>query len=322
MVACQFFVAIAIPQQSGRCTNHRFRRGRPVAAMTRPGPLALYRKTLKSDEFYADELINIYLLRPLAAVIVWLVYPLTVTPNDLTIVAIALGFASGLEYSIGSPGAIALAGLLIVLKDILDDADGQLARAKELYSRRGRFLDSVGDFAVNLVLFAGITRAVYRIHSNSLTIILGFLALLGITLRVSYHVFYQVSFLHQENRYKLNRISEEITEEDRRGDPVALRLQRAFVVIYGWQDLLMSRIDQWCKGERFDETHSELWYSDRFGLRLSGLIGFGTEYIILAACSWWNSLDSYLLINVFLLNGIWLSSVFYRRLVLSKNLSQ
>jgi phosphatidylglycerophosphate synthase len=289
--------------------------------MVRPGPFELFRKTLKSDEFYADELINIYLLRPLAAMIVWLVYPLRVTPNDLTITAIAVGCASAYDYWLGTPSAIALAGVLIVLKDILDDADGQLARAKELYSRRGRFLDSVGDVAVNLVLFAGITHAVYKIHANMLTVILGILSLLGITLRVSYHVFYQVSFLHMENRYKLNRISEEITEEDRMGDPVAFRLQRAFVLIYGWQDRLMSRIDCWCMGDRFGETHLSVWYSDRFGLRLSGVMGFGTEYILLAACSWWNMLDAYLLLNVFVLNGVWLASVLYRRLVLSKNLS-
>ncbi|HEY6193016.1 MAG TPA: CDP-alcohol phosphatidyltransferase family protein [Bacteroidota bacterium] len=290
--------------------------------MARPGAFTLYRRTLKSDEFYADELINIFLLRPLAALVVWLVYPLRVTPNDVTIAAIAVGFASAYDYWLGTSGAIALAGVLIVLKDILDDADGQLARAKELYSRRGRFLDSVGDFAVNLALFAGITSAVHRVHPNGLTLLLGALSLLGITLRVSYHVFYQVSFLHRENRYKLNRISEEITDEDRTGDPVALRLQRAFVLIYGWQDRLMAGIDRWSMGERFDETHTDLWYSDRFGLRLSGLMGFGTEYILLAAFSWWNMLDAYLLFNVFILNGVWLSSVLYRRIVLAKNLAQ
>ena len=57
-------------------------------------------------------------------------------------------------------------------------------------------------------------------------------------------------------------------------------------------------------------------------LRLSGLMGFGTELILLAACSWWNMLDAYLLLNVFVLNGVWLSSVLYRRQVLAGNLSR
>ena len=289
--------------------------------MRRPDLRTLYKETLKSDAFYSDELINVLLLRPIAAVFVWLVYPTSLTPNQVTLLAIAAGFASAYAYGMGTSAAIAAGGMLIVLKDILDDADGQLARAKRLYSRRGRFLDSLGDVAVNIAVFGAITLAVHRIHTNAFTIWFGILSLIGITLRVSYHVYYQASFLHRQNRYELNRISEEVTDEDMSGDAAALRLQRWFQLIYGWQDRLMLRIDRWCWGETFDETHLPVWYSDRLGLRLSGLMGFGTEYALLAFCSWFNALDGYFLLNVFLMNGIWLSSVLYRRLVLSKNLS-
>jgi phosphatidylglycerophosphate synthase len=277
---------------------------------------------LKSEEYYSDELINIYLLRPIAAAIVWLLYPTRITPNHVTLTAILFGMASAYAFSLSTTASIDVAGVLIVFKDILDDADGQLARAKELYSRRGRFLDSVGDFVVNLAVFSSITWSVYRVHSNRLTIILGVLSLLGITLRVSYHVFYQAAFLHLRDKYKLNRITEEITEEDRRGDPVALWLQRIFLLIYGWQDRLIARIDRWCMGENFDETHLPLWYSDRFGLRLAGLVGFGTEFMLLAVCSWSRQLDGYLLLNIFVMNGICLASILYRRHILSKNLSK
>ena len=290
--------------------------------MERPNPLAFYRRMLKSDEYYSDELINIYVLRPIAAAIVWLLYPTRVTPNHVTLAAILIGMVSAYAYALNTTASIAIGGILIVLKDILDDADGQLARAKELYSRRGRFLDSVGDFVVNLAVFAAMTWAVYRIHSNRLTITLGVLSLLGITLRVSYHVFYQVAFLHLRDTYKLNRITEEITEEDRRGDPVALWMQRIFLLIYGWQDRFIARIDRWCMGENFDETHLPLWYSDRFGLRLSGLLGFGTEFMLLAVCSWFRQLDGYLLLNVFGMNGICLLCILYRRHILAKNLSK
>jgi len=288
--------------------------------MERPNPLAFYRRMLKSEEYYSDELINIYILRPIAAAIVWLLYPTMLTPNHVTLIAILIGMASAYAYALSTTASVAIGGILIVLKDILDDADGQLARAKELYSRRGRFLDSVGDFVVNMAVFAAITWSVYRIHSNRLTIILGGLSLIGITLRVSYHVFYQVAFLHLRDTYKLNRITEEITEEDRRGDRVALWLQRIFLFIYGWQDRVISRIDRWCMGEKFDETHLPLWYSDRFGLRLSGLLGFGTEFMLLAVCSWFRELDGYLLLNVFVMNTICLLSILYRRNILAKNL--
>lgn len=289
--------------------------------MSRPTPLAFFRQSLKSSAeggYHADEFINIYLLRPIAAIIVWVVYPTRTTPNHVTLAAILVGFFGAYLYSLNTPTAIAFAGLSITLKDILDDADGQLARAKGMYSRRGRFLDSIGDFLVNLALFSAITWVVYRSMPSFTTIILGMLSLLGITLRVSYHVFYQVSFLHREDLYKLNRITEEITEQDLKGDPAALWLQKIFLMIYGWQDRLMFQVDRWCKGNLPDKKLAD-WYSDRTGLRLSGLLGFGTEYALLTLCSLFNELSLYMLLNVFVMNGVWMMSVLYRRYILQKN---
>ena len=138
----------------------------------RPGPLEFFRKSLKSDAYYADELINIYLLRPLAAVLVWLVYPTRVTPNQLTFAAIVVGCGAAVVYLGNTPPMVALAGLLVTAKDILDDADGQLARAKQLYSRRGRFLDSIGDVVVDIAVFAAITYVVYQSSPGGTVIVL------------------------------------------------------------------------------------------------------------------------------------------------------
>jgi hypothetical protein len=152
-------------------------------------------------------------------------------------------------------------------------------------------------------------------------IVLALLGLVGITLRVSYHVFYQTSFLHLEEKYQTNRVTEEITKEDLTGDPLALALQRFFQVIYGWQDRLMIRIDEWCKRGRLDRKFSIRWYSDPVGLRLSGLIGIGTELFILMVCSLLNELQTYLILNVLLMNSILLISILYRRWYLSPTIS-
>ena len=288
--------------------------------MSRPDPVTFFRQSLKSRSYHSDELINIYLLRPVAAALVWLIEPTGVTPNQVTVAAIIVGMASGVLYTFGTAYAVAVAGLLVTAKDILDDADGQLARAKALYSRRGRFLDSIGDIAVDAAVFAGVTYAVFRSHPAPSTVILGVLSFFGITLRVSYHVYYQVSFLHLEDRYLSNRVTEEVTEGDLRGDPVALRLQRIFLLLYGWQDTLMSSLDRWCLGRVSDERVLPVWYGDRFALRLSGLMGFGTELALLTACSLADALEVYLFLNVFLMNGILVASILYRRLILSANL--
>ena len=293
--------------------------------------MTFFRQSLKSDTYYADEIINIYLLRPLAAAVVWMLYPTRVTPNQLTVVAVLVGCAAAGVYLVNTPAAIVAAGCLVTAKDILDDADGQLARAKQQYSRRGRFLDSIGDFVVDLFLFGSITYVVHQSNLANLanlanpaplTVLLGLLGFLGITLRVSYHVYYQASFLHLEDRYKLNRIIEEVTEEDKKGDPVALRLQVIFNLLYTWQDKIMYRIDQWCMGGNVSEEKTRQWYSDRVGLRISGLLGFGTELALLTMCSLFNNLTLYLWLNVLLMNGIWLTGILYRKLILSGTLTK
>src|SRR5208283_4632123 len=103
-------------------------------------------------------------------------------------------------------------------------------------------------------------------------------------------------------------------------DPVALRLQILFNIVYEWQDKLMYRIDSWCRGKYFSEQHIKSWYADRTAMRISGLLGFGTELAVLTICSLMNALQVYLLLNVFLMNGILLLSILYRRIILRSKL--
>ena len=84
------------------------------------------------------------------------------------------------------------------------------------------------------------------------------LGFLGITLRVSYHVYYQTSFLHLQQQYSMNRITEEIRAEDLLTDRLTLRLQRMFLLLYGWQDRLMGRIDMWCRKRWAQDSRTRL----------------------------------------------------------------
>ncbi len=278
-----------------------------------------YKNSLKSN--LSDELINIYLLRPVAGLIVRVLYPTPVTPNQVTIVSTVAGIVAAGFYLKNEAVFTAAAGLLVTLKDVLDSADGQLARAKQQYTRIGRFLDSIGDFVVDLLVFGAIGWVLYANSGNGWMMILALLGFFGITLRVSYHVFYQSSFLHLEEKYEVNRVLEEIKEEDLLGDSLALTLQRIFQIIYGWQDRLMLRIDHWCKGGCSGKDFSIRWYSDPVGLRISGLIGMGTELFLLMICSVLNELQLYLYLNLFLMNAILLLSVSYRRWYLASTIS-
>ena len=284
-----------------------------------------YRTSIKSDK--SDELINIYLLRPVAGILIWAIYGTPITPNQVTIASIASGVVAAIFYLKGTASAFIVAGLLISLKDILDSADGQLARAKHRQSRVGRFLDSIGDFIVDAAVFGSIGWTLYRLNNDWLMLLLALCGLIGISLRVSYHVYYQVHFLHLQKQYENNRITEEVRNEDLAQSNFELTLQRIFQIIYGGQDRLMARIDGWSARKTFrwpptaEQRESAAgyhdWYSDTIGLRVSGMLGFGTELFLLMICSVFNHLELYLYLNVFLMNGIFILCVAYRRFVLS-----
>jgi phosphatidylglycerophosphate synthase len=273
-----------------------------------------YGASVKSD--VSDELINIYLLRPLAGLIVRVLVRTPVTPNQVTIASTVAGLAAAACYVRGTPMAWVAAGLLVTLKDLLDSADGQLARAKRMYTRTGRFLDSIGDFIVNVALFGTIGFSLTMHEGSGWVWLAALLGLLGITLRVSYHVFYQTNFLHMLKAYENNRVTEEIRPEDRAGDKGVVFLQRIFQAIYGWQDRAILGVDRWCQRGIQDEMFRKEWYQERIGLRISGFLGIGTELFILMLCSVTQRLSLYLWLNLVLMNGVMAGSIFYRRWIL------
>jgi len=280
----------------------------------------VYKASVKSD--VSDELINTYLLRPAAGLLVRMLYRTRITPNIVTIAATLSGILSAILYSFNTPVLTGLGGLGLTLKDYLDSVDGQLARAKKMYSRAGRFLDSLGDFLVNLLVFGVITVVLTTTTRNPWIPFLGLFAFLGTTLRVSYHVFYQTSFLHLKGTYEINRTTEEITGEDVQADTFTLRLQSLFVMIYGWQDRMMVGLDRWCARTLSHGEKPEGWYNDRTALRLSGFLGLGTELFILMMFSLGDALEMYMYANLVVMNLLWLTSVGYRRMFLSRRLRQ
>ncbi|MCC6399051.1 MAG: CDP-alcohol phosphatidyltransferase family protein, partial [Bacteroidetes bacterium] len=282
---------------------------------SRAGPT--YQSSIKSD--VSDELINTYLLRPIAHQFVRLLYRTSVTPNQVTAASIVAGFASAAVFALGGPTWYPLAGLLVTSKDLLDSIDGQLARAKQMFSRLGRFLDSLGDIAVNLAVFGAVSLSLYHDSGQPFLFVLAIAGFLGTTLRVSYHVFYQTSFLHLQNAYPTNRVVEEVQQVDSLEDSHTRMMQRLYLVLYGWQDRLMVRIDQWSQ-KGLGTFHPELWYGDRIALRLSGFLGLGTELFILMIFSLFRELEWYLVVNVVGLNAAWACNIFYRKAILTRQL--
>jgi len=95
----------------------------------------------KRDNFWTE-----WISRPPAAVLVWLLRPTAVTPNQVSFAAIAIA-AGGAALMIAwrTWTGLIVAGLVLQLAYVVDCVDGQLARLKNLASPVGALLDFMLD---------------------------------------------------------------------------------------------------------------------------------------------------------------------------------
>jgi phosphatidylglycerophosphate synthase len=151
--------------------------------------------------------------RPPAHLVARALAPLRVPPPAVVLAGAAIGIFAAVEIGLHT---FLAAALLLQLKTLLDNADGQLARGTGRVTDFGRYLDSESDLLVDAALFAG------------LGVWIGpWLALAGFVLLTT------VLSLN----FNLDRIH--------RGAPAGWDgsvLGRVYAVFYGWQDGLSDRL--------------------------------------------------------------------------------
>lgn len=138
-----------------------------------------YKKTLKDIDtsgWNKARLIDLYITRPLSAIIVKIVFNTKITPNILTIISFIFGMIASLIYFIGNTKSIIIAGILVFFSIIFDSADGMLARGREESSRYGAYLDIFFDRIVDLSLIITISINVYKNSHKLNLLIIGLIA--------------------------------------------------------------------------------------------------------------------------------------------------
>lgn len=123
-------------------------------AARRRAEWALIRSMNKSFEGPVDALINWRFSMRITRVLAR--RSLAVTPNHVTIAAIAVGLVAAWLASCGGRALPALAGVLLQLNSILDSCDGELARLRYQYSRLGQWLDNLSDDLVDNVFLIAV----------------------------------------------------------------------------------------------------------------------------------------------------------------------
>jgi len=150
-----------------------------------------------------------HVFRPLAHLVVLPLAKLRVPPPVVVVAAAAVGIAGAVELG---RGAYVAAALLVQLKTVLDNADGQLARLTGRVSDFGRYLDSECDLLVNAALFAAVGTPWAALGFVLLTLILS------------------TNF----NAERLSRGAAASWDSSPLG--------RVYGVMYGWQDRIADRV--------------------------------------------------------------------------------
>ena len=197
--------------------------------------------------------------RPLAQLVVLALLPLRVPPPAVVLAAGATGVAGAVELA---RGHLVVAALLIQLKTVLDNADGQLARLAGRVTLLGRYLDSECDLVVDAALFAGLGWYA----GAPVAALVGFAALTAV-LSVNFNV---------ERLYRGAAVS----VPDAQG--LTLFLQRVYAVSYGWQDRLVERFAESRLRGASDEVRAA--YHDRLTVVVLANMGMTPQLAAFGVC--------------------------------------
>jgi archaetidylinositol phosphate synthase len=221
--------------------------------LSRGTALARSRKARAGTDYVCE-----WLFRPLAHVVVLALAPLRVPPPLVVCASGAAGVAGAVELA---RGHLLVAALLVQLKTVLDNADGQLARLTARVSSFGRYLDSEMDLVVNAALFA----ALGWWSGNAAAALAGFLALTTV-LSVNFNV------------ERLYRGGVAAPDGPGRGT-AALRL--AYGAVYAPQDRLVERFVEWRLHDRSEAVRRA--YHDRGTVAVLANLGMSPQLLVFGA---------------------------------------
>ncbi len=167
-----------------------------------------YKSSLKNIE--TEEILDLILYRPMGFLLVKLVLPFPVTPNQLTLTALFFGFWAGICYTVGNQAYLYAAAGLYFLFNVFDCADGMLARIKRNGTPTGRIIDGVADYFSGIFVFGGIAIGSIPQSHHTLSF---WLVFAGAIVSIVFHSmnidFYRARFMDIANR-RMQNITEEL----------------------------------------------------------------------------------------------------------------
>jgi phosphatidylglycerophosphate synthase len=131
-----------------------------------------------------DGLVSRQLNRPVSLRITRGLLDTSLTPNQMTLIALAFGIAAVVLVGCGGKPWLFAGALLLHAQSVLDGCDGEISRLKYIRSRAGEWMDQLFDDFVNLGFFA---VAGFALYGGGVHWALG-ATLIGVTLHVVYQI--------------------------------------------------------------------------------------------------------------------------------------
>jgi phosphatidylglycerophosphate synthase len=285
-----------------------------------------YKLSLKVTEI--EEAFDLLIYRPVAFLFVKLVYPTNLTPNQVSAIAMVVGAAGGVLFGFGYYNYLLLGSCLYFVCNVLDCADGQIARLKKTGTKIGRIVDGFIDYVVSSVVYAGIACGLTRLQLNSDLILSGnifnlnpyvYIWMLSLLAGLS-SAFQAVMLDFYRNKYleyaygKFNSLEEEIKEFEeekiRINQPGAERgfLDNLLITVYLKYTRLQLEIQKKRKkllpGQIPDPG---IYYSkNKVLIHFWSYIGSTTHLTICLICASANKIEFFLLICILPLNLVML----------------
>ena len=142
------------------------------------------RKTCKRQ---SDYIITLLFTNEIALFFTWILIRTRITPNQITVASLGSALASGACYACGW---FVIGSLFLFLSHILDCTDGNLARAKEIFSPLGKWMDVFGDRTSELFVFFGAGFYFLTVEASHLWALL---SLLNASLLLLYYYIVDIS---------------------------------------------------------------------------------------------------------------------------------
>jgi phosphatidylglycerophosphate synthase len=218
--------------------------------------------------------------RPIARRLTRALVDTPVTPLQITIAYTVIGLIAALLFALGGYLNGGVAGILLLVKSTLDAVDGSLARARQRPSRVGRFLDSLCDYAVNAAVFLGIA-----LNGEAITLekaIVAVLALESATWQGTAFNYYSVYYRTLTGGDTTSQLDETEARNYPWDDPqVVQALLKVYRIVYGWQDVLLARLDRAITPDRAAPI-----YRHKRLLTAITVMGLGFQLLLIALCAW------------------------------------